>query len=223
MVTIDQQFIIADEFKFSDTINHSVMNPELAELLKMKQFYVERDEQFNMDNFEKLWKSFNLYAQSFNKNEFLEWIETSGLLLELTGEVSYSEALQNIIDRNKFNLTEDIVNMLKTYIYTKNVDHIQLNLFVNSALEYKHTLGGNVKIIQENDIEQAGKVILTFEMEENRYIELFVRIPSWANGATVTVKNVKYVAPPGDYCQIAKKWKNGDRVEIVLPVERRPK
>jgi len=53
-------------------------------------------------------------------------------------------------------------------------------------------------------------------MEEIRYIEISIRIPDWARNATVTEKNVKYVATPGSYCFIARKWNSGDVIEIAF-------
>ena len=53
-------------------------------------------------------------------------------------------------------------------------------------------------------------------------MEIYIRIPEWAEGATVVMQNVKYIAPPGDYCEIAKSWINGDLVEIHFPVEKIP-
>jgi DUF1680 family protein len=59
-------------------------------------------------------------------------------------------------------------------------------------------------------------------METKRYIELFIRIPEWAEEATVIEKGVKYVATPGSYCQITRKWSEGDMVEINFPTEKMP-
>jgi len=201
----------------SDTEN------EIDALLALKQFYVERDDRFDLESFESEWTGFNIYEHRFNSEQLMEWIETTGYLLELTGKAVYAEALEDLVYQSKFELNTEIQNLLKSFIYTKNVDHIQLNMFVNSTISYDHTLGGAVKITQDNDYPETGKLFITFNMEEPRYIELFIRIPSWASGATVTALSVKYIAPPGKFCQIARKWEDGDKVEIVLPVDKRPK
>ena len=60
-------------------------------------------------------------------------------------------------------------------------------------------------------------ILIHFSMEKNRYIEVSVRIPEWAHGATVTAVGVKYPAPTGEYLFIAKKWHEGDTIRIHFP------
>jgi DUF1680 family protein len=59
-------------------------------------------------------------------------------------------------------------------------------------------------------------------METKRYIELWIRIPEWAHNASVTVKGVKYLSQPGSYSRVAKQWKEGDVVEVELPLQNVP-
>jgi hypothetical protein len=54
------------------------------------------------------------------------------------------------------------------------------------------------------------------ELQDKRYLDFYVRIPEWANKASVTVKGVKYNVIPGQFTEIAKKWKNGDEIEIII-------
>ena len=81
---------------------------------------------------------------------------------------------------------------------------------------------GEVTFRQETDYPKSGSVKLYFGMTERRYIELFIRIPSWAEGTHVNVKGVKYFADPGSYCKILKKWKEGDVVDIEFPINKKP-
>ena len=144
------------------------------------------------------------------------WIEITGFLLEITGKPVYAEALQQISSNENIGLSESDTKtagqLLMPCIFTKNVDHIFVNLFVNSSVEYVHSLGGQVKITQE--LTGSGRLLLKFSTTEKRYIEVNILIPTWATNATVTEKNVKYVATPGEYCLIARKWKEGDVVEV---------
>ncbi|MEZ5106226.1 MAG: glycoside hydrolase family 127 protein [Draconibacterium sp.] len=222
---VEINYSAEDSTKESEMLSSGAEESEkaISDLLKMKEFYVERDQQFNLDLFEKKWAGFNIYTEKFNTDQLMEWIDATGYLLELTGDNKYGEALEDLIYQSKFYLNDEVKNLVKSFIYTKNVDHIQLNMFVNSTIEYNHTLGGTVKITQDNDFPESGKLIVTFNVTEHPYVELFIRIPSWAKGATVTALSVKYVATPGEYCQIARKWKDGDTVEILLPIEKRPK
>ncbi len=108
------------------------------------------------------------------------------------------------------------------YVFTKNTDDLFINLFTPATINYEHTTKGKVKVEMETNYPKSGKVDLKFGMTKRRYIEVNIRIPSWAAGTTVSVKKVKYVAPPGGYCKIAKKWKENDLVEINFPMENKP-
>jgi len=51
---------------------------------------------------------------------------------------------------------------------------------------------------------------------------LELRIPAWAKGATVQVNSdAKSQSSPGTFARIDRKWSQGDRVEIVFPMQPR--
>jgi len=95
-------------------------------------------------------------------------------------------------------------------------------MFIPSEISYSHSMGGEVKIWQETNYPQSGSVRVNFSMTEKQYIEVFIRIPSWAEDASVEVNGVKYFAPPGSFSKISKKWKEGDVVEIEFPISKKP-
>jgi hypothetical protein len=226
---IDLQMLkLPEGFQFQprDSIINSVQieikNEALNRLFKLQQQYFQKDESFGFENFLQEWNEFTGSTEHLNLEpcEKISWFEINGTLLQITGEAKYAEEMERILQTD---LPEYIFGVSKTtdlvapYIFTKNADHIFVNLFAPAEISYEHTLHGKVKIWQEFPQNQPDSIYLNFEMEERRYIELYVRIPDWAEGATVTVKKVKYIAPPGAYSQIAKKWKTGDVVEIYLP------
>lgn len=203
-------------FTESDLINS--LSSQFHSLQKNIHEFKNKNYDFNLDSLKNNWK---IIETSANLNTFSEpdlrlWVEVNGLLLELSGEAIYAEELGKIVSLSKKkNLKLNAA--ISPFIYTKNVDHVHINLFEPFSYHYQHSLGGKVEISTENKIIESGEVNIHFKMTEKRYIELFVRIPGWAEGATVTVKKVKYFAAPGTYCQIAKKWKDGDVVEIHFP------
>jgi len=144
-------------------------------------------------------------------------------LLLKTGEARYAEELPKTVEWLNRLAPPDSVGiefaarlsaLLLPVVFTRDVDKIFLNLFTDASLEYEHSLGGRVKISQQTEDYSGRKLTVTFELPEKRYIELYVRVPSDAVHPSVVVKKVKYFAQPGSYCQIAKKWKTGDLVEI---------
>jgi DUF1680 family protein len=104
------------------------------------------------------------------------------------------------------------------FIYTHEHDSLFVNLFIASELSWKEK---GIKLTQATKFpyEEQTKLIIT---ESNSSFKLMVRYPSWvADGAlkiTVNGKAVVYSAHPSSYITIDRNWKNGDVVEITLPM-----
>lgn len=204
-----------------------INTPKILGLDKLSTFqgqFLKKDLAFNLDEFKSAWSKIQKENNFKNANsvELKKWFGLSGLLMELTGEAAFAEELEKIVFSGIGQTIEENKKIVAPYIFTKNTDHIFINLFVPSTIIFNHTLKGKVKVEMECNYPRSGKMDIKFNMTENRFIELNVRIPGWANGATVTVRNVKYFAPPGGYCKISRKWKEGDSAEINFPMENVP-
>jgi len=220
-VLLGSSLIPVNQLLIADSVSKNNFKNELTGLIQLKRWYEEQNSGFDLGKLESLWSNLQNQSSDFNLNEVKSWIEVTGFLLEITTNEKYARELETIVYQvaSKFSESEikEIDSLLIPFIFTKNVDHIYVNLFVNSAVKYEHTLKGAVEITQETDYPVSGEVQIKFKMENKRYIELYIRIPEWAVGATVVEKGVKYAAVPGNYCPIARKWKEGDLVEINLP------
>ena len=199
-----------------ETADKNVLSECINDLMVSAENYRKKSESFSLDVLREKWEKCRTETDRFegNNKSLGEWIKITGLLLQLTAETKYAAELERIVLKAS---NEKLKRQAASYVITKNVDHLHLNLFLSATAEYEHSLGGKVKVEVETKYPDDGKTQLKFNMEEKRYIELQIRIPHWANDAQVTVKGVKYFAPAGDYCFIAKKWKEGDLVEIVFP------
>jgi hypothetical protein len=143
-----------------------------------------------------------------------KWAELNLNLVKLSGEVRFGDAFEKVLyGKDKGAISEKLV---KSVIYTHVFDQIYVNIIGASSVDYQHTTGGNVKIIQETNYPQGNEMTLKTECNDLRYMDIFIRIPSWAVNPTVTHGNVKYVAIPGEYCQISRKWKTGDEINVSL-------
>jgi hypothetical protein len=193
---------------------------DFSDLQQIVNQFNTSDKQFDLNNFENLWSQFQQgrILSKWNDSEKRQWAEITGLLMELTNKTVYAEELENV----KFHSGNSLDATIDPFVFTKRIDHIYVNIFANKEMNYTHTLGGEVTFNQETDFPNTGSVKFHFGMTERRYIELYIRIPSWAEGSTVTVKKVKYFAAPGSYCLIAKKWKEGDLVEVEFPTDKIP-
>ena len=155
-----------------------------------------------------------LSTDSLSNSIASKWVDLNIALLKLSGEVRFGDAIEDLLYQfPRLVLTE---SQLKSIIYTHIDDQIFINVFGSSSFNYQHTTGGNVKLIQKTDYPSGNEMTLTCEVGDVRYMDVFIRIPSWAVNPTVTHGNVKYVARPGEYCEIYRKWNNGDEIEVKL-------
>jgi hypothetical protein len=209
-------------FHVSQT-NISEMNG-LDNLMLIRDRFLEESTVSNLDELKTNWEKVRLENdfEHANSKDLSNWFEVAGLLLERTGEANFASELEKIVFSGIGNTREENENLVAPYVFTKNTDDLFVNLITPSVINYNHTTKGKVRVELETNFPQSGKVDLKFGMTKRRYIEVNIRIPDWAEGATVTVKKVRYFAPPGGYCKIAKKWKEGDLIEVNFPIEKVP-
>lgn len=143
-----------------------------------------------------------------------KWADLNIQLLKLSGEVRFGDALENLLYKRQLPVLTE--KQLKTVVYTHVDDQIFLNILVSSSVTHHHTTGGTVRLIQQTSYPKSNEMILRVESGDVRYMDVFIRIPLWAVNPTVTHGNVKYVARPGEYCEIPRKWKNGDQINVSL-------
>ncbi|HUM04397.1 MAG TPA: beta-L-arabinofuranosidase domain-containing protein [Terriglobales bacterium] len=103
-------------------------------------------------------------------------------------------------------------------IYFHDDDSVYVNLYVQSELEWPEK---GIRLKQETRFpEQQGAA---FIVKSSNPVDLTLRfrIPYWVRGGGVKVNGVPLAAfsSPGSYLAISRQWKNGDRVEISLPMD----
>ncbi|WP_159518856.1 glycoside hydrolase family protein [Sunxiuqinia indica] len=156
--------------------------------------------------------------ESLSKNDVNAWVTLNDSLLKYTQEVRFADALERIaynpVGNNQLSKTQ-----LKSFYYTRLYDRIYFNVFGSSSLQYEHTTGGSVRLVQATDYPFDNRISIKVELQDTRYLDLYIRIPEWATNSSVTSKGVKYNVIPGQYTEIAKKWKNGEEVEIIIGIE----
>ncbi len=208
-----------DHFMEVDSIALSNIPDTLESLEKQVNQYKSTGEKEYLKSIGPLWGQLKEDAKpissSMDKNVFEQWFHINLSLLKLSGEARYAEAIDDILNSNNHNLPGDLrKEWLSQAIYTMDADHVYINLFTPSTLKYTHSLGGNVTITQETGYPKENTVAVKFGMDIKRYMEIYIRVPSWVAHSEVTVKKVKYFTAPGTYCKIAKKWKDGDVIKV---------
>jgi len=144
--------------------------------------------------------------------ETKQWADINIRLLKMTENVAFGDELEKLL-YSKASLTEQQV---KAVIYSHLDDKIFVNLIGSSSVTHHHTTGGSLKLMQQTHFPQSNEMTLSVETGDVRFLDVFIRIPSWAKNPTAQLGNVKFVANPGEYCEISRKWKNGDQIHISL-------
>jgi hypothetical protein len=204
--------------------NSSADYSGLDTLLKLQGKYYEKDNDFNLSEYNLLWRqSRNTYNSIIlPPEEATRWFESTGFLFQLTGDAGVAGELERLIYTSTISGNDELQALVAPYIFSRNIDHVHVNLFFPAEISYNHSLGGGVKITSETDYPQSGNITLKFSVENKRYVVLWIRIPEWALNPSVTVKKVRYLSHPGSYSRIAKQWKEGDEVEVEFSVLNMP-
>jgi len=121
--------------------------------------------------------------------------------------------------------------MLPTWVYTKSPDGVYVNLFVGSTITIENVGGTDVEMVQATEYPWKGNVAITVNPKTARNFILRIRVPDrgvsklytpqpGANGVTSIHVNGAAVKPviENGYAVIARNWKAGDKVELVLPM-----
>lgn len=82
--------------------------------------------------------------------------------------------------------------------------------------------GVAVQVVEETDYPFHGRILLTVNPASPVRFPLHLRIPGWAAGAAIRVNGNAEPAPaPGRFSVVERTWKQGDRVELLLPMKPR--
>src|SRR5580700_448723 len=103
--------------------------------------------------------------------------------------------------------------------YFHNEQSLWVNLFFASEVNWRDK---GVIVRQETRFPEEAGTRLVIQTKSPARFTLNVRIPYWADAASVTI-NGKPFQPhqklaPSSYAKIDRTWKNGDRVDVKLPM-----
>jgi len=105
---------------------------------------------------------------------------------------------------------------LDTYLATRSDRGVQVHQFATGTVE-----AGEVCISLATDYPWQGEVRIEVLASGDAPWELALRIPQWAEGATVTHGGLPADVRPGEYARIHRSWSGGDVVVLSLPLATR--
>lgn len=105
-----------------------------------------------------------------------------------------------------------------TYAYGRSTDAVWVHLYGGSTLDTALP-GGRMKLTQTTDYPWDGRIKITLDTVPVHEFALKLRIPAWADGATLAVNGKALPQPAsGKYAEIRRRWTVGDVVELTLPL-----
>jgi DUF1680 family protein len=106
---------------------------------------------------------------------------------------------------------------LNDSIYFHDTDGVYVNLFVPSVLNWTEK---GLTLRQETNFPEQPGTSLHLGALRATELSLHLRIPQWANSASVRVNGqpVDAIASAGSYLTIKRTWKDGDRIQLDLPM-----
>jgi DUF1680 family protein len=108
---------------------------------------------------------------------------------------------------------------LPGYFYSTSKDGLYVHLYDNSLLDWPLEDGTPLKVQQKTNYPWDGEVQLTITPADAHEFTIRVRIPWWADGASVAVNGkVQSGANAGEYLAVRRNWKPGDTVRLSLPM-----
>lgn len=113
------------------------------------------------------------------------------------------------------------VAQLNNYAYSVSEKGIFVNLYGGNNLSTELLDGSKVELSQETRYPWFGDIKITLDkVGTKEAFSLMLRIPNWAEGATVNVNGEALAGVVnGEYYDCNRKWKKGDVVSINLPME----
>jgi len=105
------------------------------------------------------------------------------------------------------------------FIYYHNANDLYVNLFIPSELNWKEK---GIKVKQETLFPEESKTSLTISTAAAVKMTINIRYPEWAtSGISIKINGnpIKVKKEANGYVSIERKWNNGDRVELMMPMK----
>jgi DUF1680 family protein len=102
-------------------------------------------------------------------------------------------------------------------MYFHDEQGIYVNLYAPSEVKWN-----DLTLTQSTDYPESDKAVFRLRLGEARQFSVNFRIPTWAESPTIRVNDEASInATPGKFATINRTWRDGDRVELTLPMSHR--
>ncbi len=101
-------------------------------------------------------------------------------------------------------------------LYFHDDDTLVVNMYATSQVTWDRA-GGAVEVAQETSYPATDTVRLTVRKAGNGRFAMKLRIPAWAQGATMAINGRQQAVTPGTLAAVSRTWKAGDTIDLVIP------
>ena len=102
--------------------------------------------------------------------------------------------------------------------YLRDDRGIYVNLYIPSTVRWSQG-GAQVELTQKGEYPYDSHVQLEVKTSKAASFAVNLRVPAWAEGASVAVNGKRESAPAGSFARIEREWKSGDQIEVDLPMK----
>lgn len=109
---------------------------------------------------------------------------------------------------------------INSYFHDNN--GLYVNLYIPSTLRWTQD-GTRVSLTQRSEYPSESTVRFDITVSRTAEFAIHLRIPAWAEGASIHVNGKAQPTPMavGKFVTVRRSWKNGDRIEMNLPMRMR--
>jgi uncharacterized protein len=104
--------------------------------------------------------------------------------------------------------------------YFRDDRGVFVNLYIPSTARWTQD-GAQISLSQKGDYPYDGHVEFEVKTSKPTSFAVNLRIPSWAGEASYALNGKRAAVSPGDFAPLERRWNNGDRIELEIPLRPR--
>jgi uncharacterized protein len=104
--------------------------------------------------------------------------------------------------------------------YFRDGQGVYVNLYIPSTVRWTHG-GAHIALIQSSEYPYDSHVQFEVKTSHAAKFAVSLRIPAWSENASIAVNGKRQEAHAGSFARLERKWKNGDRIDLDLPLTTR--
>jgi DUF1680 family protein len=97
---------------------------------------------------------------------------------------------------------------------------VYVNLYIPSTVRWMQD-GVQIALTQKSEYPYDSHVQFEVKTSKTAPFAVNLRIPVWADGASVAVNGKRDEASAGSFARVQRQWKDGDRIDVDLPLKTR--